>query len=516
MAENVEPKGPVVEAAPMARLARRLCCSQVAVALGLAALVLFARSVSLMMVTNPDAARKWGVARELLHGEALSRFDHHTARWAINLPVLLVQAVFGDSAVVHYFPTLIFCVLQAWLTLGIGKQLGGPAIGILAVLLTTLLPAMRVAGSHLLPTVFESTYVLLALYTLLRAGSSGGVGWLVASSASMCAAYFAKETTVFFLPGLVLGVWLGRRSLIQAGAYLAGFAACVAAETLAYRQLLGVPFGRLSIIQRYHFSVEKLQKPIDSVAELLGRYLEFRFGFRELFYGALAVSLAIAWGAVRRRRLPSIALMSTLSSAWGFIFANTFALKSLSPPRLAQPLNERYVHAAIPLFALLVAWAVVSAWRSAGVRYEAPGWRLARGGRLPTWLTFTLCAASALGLHIAYWPGLYAHPFAQTVRAERLLQAAFERGLPIGSTDPRHNSITLTGAVFLTQAQLKNSVVVRPNRRGRRHHVLINEDAATFHGLSRRQLAEQLRDFRSGPHVLVSTVGGAFTARSRD
>jgi hypothetical protein len=517
----VEFHRPAALLAPLAQLAGKVRRAEIIQALWIAAFVLFVRVVSLLMVANPDAARKWGAARALLHGDSLARFDHHTARWAINVPVLLVQVVFGDGAIVHYFPTLLFCVLHAWLTLGIGKQLGGTAVGVFAVLLTTLLPAMRFAGSHLLPTVFESTYVLAALYCLLRAGSTGGVAWLCASCLGMCAAYFAKETTVFFLPGLAAGVWLGRRSWRQAAAYVAGFGACVALETLVYRVTLGVPLGRLSIVQRYHFSVEKLKQPITSVADLLGRYLEFRFGFRELFYAALAVSLVLVVCSFRARRLPHVALTSTWLSAWGFILANTFALKSLTPPRLAQPLNERYLHAAAPLFALLVAWAVVRAWRWvgvrgwAGVRGRASAWRLARGGRLPAWLTRALCAACAAWVYIADWPGFAAHPFVRTKQAESLIQEAFERGLPIGSTDARHNSTTLSGAIFLTQAQLRNSVLVRPMRKGQRQHVLVNEDAAPYRGLSRRELTERLRDFRSGPHVLVSTAGGAFTARLR-
>jgi hypothetical protein len=470
--------------------------------------VLVVRLASLRMLSNPDANVKWGFVRDLLHGDPVKagEFTHHSARWGINLPVIVVQAVFGDRAIVHYVPVLLFSLVQAAFTFEVGKIVAGRWAAVLAVILFSILPAMSYVGSQLMPTVFQSAYVLAALHALLKSRDSDRPRlWIALSCGWFCASYFAYESSVLFLPGLLLGLWALRRRLSDLAIYVGGFTACMALETLAYRLAFGFELGRVTIVKRHHLSHTKLRATVDSLGDLLGRYTELSFGFRELFYVALVVTLVSFALAVFGKRRLEPKLLAVVLTCWGYFFCNTFALKSLSPPRLVQPLNERYLFAGAPLLALVVAWALVTLCNRSGIQ-----WAL-RWGAVPK------AAALFLGVLVylvpARWKGLAEHTLVRTDRYERLLQSAFEQGHPINSRDPKHNAMIAVRTVFLSWDQVRASGCGEAASKRSYCRVLINADHERYRGLSKSERASKLKGFRKRQHVQVTSLKGGFSAR---
>lgn len=483
--------------------------------------VVVIRLFELRMPKNPDGFHKWDIVRDLLAGQVINaaHFDHHAARWGVNLPIAVAQALFGNAANVMYVPVLLFCVLQGLATYLLGVALGSRAIGVCAVVLFSVVPQMCYVGSELLPTIFESTYVVAACYALVRALDASGRRWLYVSLALTCGAYLAKETTVFFLPGMMLGFYLTRRKLAECAQYALGFVAFVGLETLIYRLVYGFRLGRLSIISGHHLINARLQRPIGSFWDLFERYLELSTGFRELFYLALLVSVTYVawrrWGPVssaeslptrQTNALRHGPLLIVMLGCWSYFFFSTFALKSLHPPQLAQPANQRYLFSAIPLLALLVSACGVQLARVALRRWTKPQrWSLAAGAGL-----------ALVGLSLLWRGQAWSkNPIVLTPRYEATLHDAFDRGIPIVARNDRANAATAVASVFLDRGRskalhcekfkAKNKVITR---------VCVNTRAEAYRGKSRKALRRQLTEWAHARYVDVDTTGG-FSATTR-
>lgn len=469
--------------------------------------VLLLRLATLRGCIGPDGPHKWEIARDLVAGylRRPAQFDHHAARWAIVLPFALTQALLGAHAWVAFVPILGFDLLQAGLTYAIGVQLGSRAIGVVATVLFCLVPKMASSGSDLLPTVFESTYVLLTLCLLLwaRLDSPNGRPRLALSLAAMCLAYLAKETTVFYLPGLVIGLWLLRRSLIECLYYCLGFLGFVALETLFYWARFGFAFGRFTIIKAHHLGNAKLAAPITSIGQLLERYLVLSGGFLQLFYAALLVTLSYPYW---RRKLPADVghrFTAIAAACWGFFLLNTFALKSLHPPRLAQPLNERYLLSALPLLALIVATPAVPLIRRGLTQLAKLYPRLA-----PERCALGLCAVCVGWIAIPQMRSVTTGPLFTTSRMERELRDAFDTGKPIVTREPKAHAITTARAIFLDRKRAKAMRCVDLSDRRSKATVCINGTSARYQRLSQQELRSRLLHWAKGSYADVTTLHG--------
>jgi hypothetical protein len=475
---------------------------------------LVVRIGSLRPVNNPDAVHKWAAARTLLHGETLpaQEFSHHAARWGVNVPTLAVQWLFSDDIRVYYIPILAVTTLLAALTFLVGKELAGKWTGALAVGLYTPLPCLNYLGSQLMPEMFQACYIMGALWCLLRWFKTPGAWWFWGSFAWFGAAYFAKETVVFFLPGLLLAIWLRRRRLLDVALYVFGFAAVIGVETLVYRWTYDFAWGRATIVAQHHLGSPKMRAPVESVGELLVRYLDLQDGFRELFYAALLLSPILAWWCHKRRPEVRLPVFAVLAVCWSFFLANTFALKSIDPPRIVQPLNERYLHTGAPFLALIVAVFAQEGLVAAQQRW-LPGYvhAIQRLGRLAIPATTALCLVVGIGLWRHRSPPGKPHAFTQMASYQELLRAAYRAGVPLVSRDAKRNATFAVTDMFLSFDQAKSAKISQPGHNTKRRisiRIVVDGQLPKYAQTGKKQLKNRLGNWYQQPHVAFSMMKG--------
>lgn len=475
------------------RLEHWLCALAVAFSL-------LVRLGSLKPVNNPDAVHKWAAARAIVSGAGIParEFDHHAARLGITVPTALVQAVFGDAAWAYFLPMLLLTSLLAYLTYRVGAVVAGPWAGALAVVVYTPLPCLAYVGSQLMPEMVQSCFVMGSLLTLLRLGQTGARRYLGYAALWFFGAYLAKESVIFFLPGLLTAAWLVRKRFADALVFATSFGVGIGLETLAYRLHYGFTWGRLSVVHRHHLGNAKMRAPIDSVSDLLVRYLDLQLGFRELFYAGLLASVVLLWQQLRERKHDRN-LYALLAVCWSFYFCSTFALKSLDPPRIVQPLNERYLFAGVPFLALLTTIAV-----AAFVREPVPP------GRQVTLLRGLAATCALLGAVVWFVrsPPSATHAFASMARSQAELRAGFERGLPIVNPEPKRYATDAVLEMFLSPAQAKRARVAYPQQGKKKVRVIVNGRHARFRGLGKRELTRAVAAWHEHPHVLIRMKHG--------
>ncbi len=189
-------------------------------------------------------------------------FNHHHARWGVQLPLFVVQTLFGSHAACVAIAPICFAIIQSLLLYHIGKRLNGTFAGVAAAVLINLLPSAGYMLSVTHTMVFERVYLLVSFYALIKSAEVRHSRWLALSCIAAFLAYLAKETTVFALPGIAYYAWISRHRLRDAIVFCSSFVVLFLTETLLYRLAFGFKLGRLTIIQRHHLHQPKLQVPM--------------------------------------------------------------------------------------------------------------------------------------------------------------------------------------------------------------------------------------------------------------
>ncbi|MFO7177259.1 MAG: glycosyltransferase family 39 protein [Pseudomonadota bacterium] len=376
-----------------------------------------------------DAFAKWNFVRMWFYANDFSgeKWDHHMARMGVHIPTYIAQWVFGRGHTTYYVPQLVFAVAQAPLVYVIGKRIGGRIAGVLAALLLVYFDPMIRQGSQLLPEVFSATYALGALYLLLRATETQGkrrTAWLVASSVCFFFGYLAKETTVFFLPGLLLALWLDRKSfrdvVLYAGILLAGFVL----ESLAYLLFTHHPH-RGDVIMGAHGQV-----PLPKVTflQLFDRFIELDTPWLtaiHFFFAAFVGTLVLSAGNAAR---------GTLAMVASYLFLLTFLVKGINPIQLWQRFLPRYFDPTAPFVQLVNGCFLVLAGRTlyrrwAGTRGAVLTARAARFGAV---FVIALCSLLGFAEYVEARPKLEeTHGLRVNTRHARVIEDTFVRNLPI-------------------------------------------------------------------------------------
>lgn len=201
---------------PMSRFPHSIRIAlEIAVVLACVGVVFFQRLINLENVEiGGDALTVWEFARNLvLGGEFPSRLNHHTTRFGLVLPSMLVQWLFGSQATAYYIGPIISSVLlHVWIYL-IVRKLSGPVGGVASVFWLMHFDPMVRASSQILPESFGPMYAAFATYAALIFTDARTLRgrWvaLTAAGVGLILAYGAKEAYLFFAPGIALLVWFG-------------------------------------------------------------------------------------------------------------------------------------------------------------------------------------------------------------------------------------------------------------------------------------------------------------------
>ncbi|MDX2054530.1 MAG: glycosyltransferase family 39 protein [Polyangiaceae bacterium] len=415
----------------------------------LAAFTLAVRYLTLEEVEGGgDALASWYFVRQWIHGVdfATLTWDHHTARFGINIPVYVVQRLLGSHATTYYVAPVTACVVAVVFTYKIARDLSGPYAGVLAGLSLAVFPPMERAGSQLLPGVFAAAYVSFASYAVLRYWRSNhhGMRWILAGAVAMFLAYLSHEPTVFFLPGLAYGIWLYRRSWRAGLAFGGALAALLLLEKLWYIAFTQYA-SRIAVTLSQHGPglVSGLsssgQSDVWTLFDRFDRSLET--SWKLALFGFMTAGPALLALGPRRARGPTLGAM-------GFLVGVTFAVNSLDPLTAWLSFQSRYWVPVAPL-----AMAANSVVIVAGAREFLRGFERYRVGGNGLPLLFTLLCTLSLGWVYAYglkgrlpsesgWVG--------TRRKAESFAETFQRGLPFtGANEAGLKAVRLAVGVYL-------------------------------------------------------------------
>ena len=299
-----------------------------------------------------DAFVKWYEAKRLAHGLDYSRLDHHTMRWGINFLSLFFQKIFGTQASTYYLPSAFAATLSGLFVFLIGLHVRDQMLGILALVLFTIQPAIIVAGSQLFPGIFTTCYSLGAIYFLLlyTHPEQKKTYFLVISSIFLFCAYGAKMTSLFFLPAFVLYLVWSTRRLQPVFLFLGILFLGVLFETLIIDTMLGnyTLFGRLALAGG-HLNI--METGIAGEKSLWGIVTRWQMLPNSTYLPAI-VSFFLAFHCINNRnKFPKdFFLTSCLIS---FTFFLTFSLCGVKPIHFLLPHTPRYINITIPLSLLL-------------------------------------------------------------------------------------------------------------------------------------------------------------------
>lgn len=478
------------------------------------AFVLLVRVIHLTPLHNTDAIIKWLFVRRWLATGVLPKaehFSHHNARWAINLPVALVQSVFGETTLGYYVPILLVGLLQAFFTFRLGVLLGGPLVGALATLAYTAMPVMGYLGGQLMPECFESAFVLGAFYSMLMAAPAFApqgarrAWWLAASVGFLTLAWLSRETVLFYLPGFLLAAWCAHRSLKAPALIGAGLGLAIAVETAIYRFTYGFPMGRFSIVSQHHLTSHKLRSAVRSIGELFARYSNLPAGFNLLFWASVVATIWWFWSNRRnllgafRQPLGQVVLLG-----WGFLAVNTFGLRSLSPPRLIQPPNGRYLVPVAPLLALIVFGVVAPHLHATWQRWR-PRWR---GVAVGAACGVALIASNALANLEQWGPKL-------VLEYEAKIRRAFDSGVPI-YVGSRNGDSMFNARGYLRSDQVLAGALTSVQVGSNRGKALVDKRREPWQGARRTRTGYDARTVRWFAGKTVVEVTGAKLLRFKE
>lgn len=217
-----------------------------------------------------------------------------------------------------------------------------------------------------MPEFWTMVYLVGGLLLLRKAYQTGSAWTYAAAIAIFFLMYGAKETNVFFMPGLGL-YEIFRRNWRNVAIMIGVFGALLAVETLIVNAVLSdshILVGRAQpIVQAGHLNEMSNDWPYQW-SDLFTRglfYAETNFDRLEYFAKAIywAFFFAAAWKAWKwiaaRSLMPPAGDLApngvpggeVISATWAmglaFAFFSSFVILKLNPLMLGQPLNDRYL-----------------------------------------------------------------------------------------------------------------------------------------------------------------------------
>jgi hypothetical protein len=319
--------------------------------------------ISAIITENADVEFKFFAVKAWATGHFPSfPANHHNLRWAINLPATLWVAIFGDSPASYLtLNYVIFSVSTAgifWLA----RVLVSPTAAVLVFALWFLNPVVYWIAPLLMPELFSVFYLVLALILLHRGYTSGshisyGFGLL-----SLFFMYGAKETNIFFIPGLAL-YELVKRDYKKLAMIISVFVVGLFLETTIVDILLRnnhIRFGRLEALLRSPHIAEMYEIFSHyTFADIPRRWWftgvtnldRLEYFSKATYFAFFAVSGWFIWrkfytaslGVSSKDESTSETTFVMISLGLSFAFFTTFFIISWHPFILGQPLADRYL-----------------------------------------------------------------------------------------------------------------------------------------------------------------------------
>ena len=232
-----------------------------------------------------DAVWKWSFLR---YYAATGKWyplvpDHHQGRWGVNLPVLVLLKLFGDSPWLYYLFPLLFALGTGILLFLLTARLRSKAAGTAAFLLFLLFPLTVRNSTQFLPMLPAAFFILSATWLLFRHMKTRTMPPVFFGSILIGIAYGCKFTSLYwavaFLFALLLWPsekkeWFHLWKFHFGPAvvwFSLGLLLVLVCETLLFHRFFGTTFGRAEVIFGSHLH----DRPLPQYKTLL----EYLFSF---------------------------------------------------------------------------------------------------------------------------------------------------------------------------------------------------------------------------------------------
>jgi hypothetical protein len=299
-----------------------------------------------------DAIYKWFQVKRLLHGLNFTGWDtlypvwnQHTSRWAINGVVYAFQYLFGTHPLVMYACVFFMFSLSLVFLFLILRKIGNIYFTITSCLLYIFYPVMYAIGSQLLPGIFSITYILISIYCFIIYIEQKKLMFFSLHAFFVFLAYSSKITNIFFVPVFMVFLYKNRPKSLSVFYLMILLVLFLVESAIFYLISDGILlFGKLSCIMQGHGGGGDIQlNHVFSFMIFFERWIQLPFSWKFLFFASLISSIYI----VIKPKKFSITLIASLLVT--FVFFETFAIKSLHPVKIAEPIRVRYLSAILPL-----------------------------------------------------------------------------------------------------------------------------------------------------------------------
>ncbi|CCO23191.1 ArnT family glycosyltransferase [Maridesulfovibrio hydrothermalis] len=309
-----------------------------------------------------DSLCVWENTVNLVNAGHYFEWNHHTMRWAINMPLYLILELFGTSSLNYYILPICYSALSAVLAYYVGKQLKGRRFGLFVAVLLVLYPKMTTMGSQLWPGLYEMTYLLGCTLALLIWRKNGGWQLLALAGVLAGCAWGSRLTSIYYGPGILALLVLGKRKFKPVFIFSAFFFLVLGLEWYYFYSDSGNILGRFGIITQTHVAQDEL---LVSTGQYLLNFLKM-----VKFRGLLPVVLAAAGVGIWLVRRGGDDEKCIAILFLGGLFFNVYMISSFSPLKLAAPVGSRYLTAAAPYMVIILLLGL-DLWREKSPRAAA-------------------------------------------------------------------------------------------------------------------------------------------------
>lgn len=360
-----------------------------------------------------DAAQKWFLAKDIANGSvdvfrSTDFINHHFLRWATWVFPAFAVLIFGDELWVYYASTAIPSFAASLVFIWLSFRIFGGKVAVLFAFLWFFDPQMNRATFQLLPT--GAGLLPLALLILCFeqhvSKTMSHTRFVLYVSLLLFWLYGAKETNIFFAPGVFFATWV----LVHFRAACAVVFVCVSLyvlEAVVLGAMLGdsMPGGRMLALMsgeaKHITTMFEGQRIVAEQEDIWDSGILSRWYTVSPIHVAVYIPSIILFVYFTIRYLilkPADPIKQLLLNvcilALSFVLLTSFFFVSLDPIRLGQPIRPRYIAILLPLSLIVLVFAFCKLWERGGV----PGKGAAVGG-------FFL--SSTLGFWI--WGTTYAH-----------------------------------------------------------------------------------------------------------
>ena len=231
-----------------------------------------------------DSLDVWENMVSLLSSGHYQDWNHHTMRWAINMPLFMILKGFGVSSLNYYILPVLFSIAGAVLMYFVAVEVMGRNYAVLSSVLLTLYPKMTTMGSQLWPGIYEMTWLLCCVLCLLLWRKKER-WWLLALAGVFAGCVWGSRVTgIYYGPGILALLLIGKRRINPVLLFSAFFVLVIGLEWVYFYSDTGNILGRIGIMTQTHVSRE----------ELLVGFAEYIMNFTNLikFRGLLPVLIA--------------------------------------------------------------------------------------------------------------------------------------------------------------------------------------------------------------------------------